>query len=343
MLGFGAWAIIFIAAMARGSVFSGSVSASQRSTTEDEACTKEPGSCVTRSGADRKSGVIKLDSIDSNSTEVHSRCLGKCRRHKGATGCEMIWDQRDSGCYVHTHGIDRGNNDTNHFCWVFSKCAGSSVTAKCSSTNVTAVVDETVMGSVVNLTVEGCDNYTVTNNTMVHASLADCASTLKEGNDTITQALVLVATIGRSDRTNTIIRTTRYEIEIQCRFNRRLGISSSHTTNVGSRRANFVKEAKTNYTAMMVFYTSKNFLTPATSPLQVDSFEPMYILITGLHNNGLFTFVTEQCFATPTPDPYSSTRYLFFDEQCPIDDTFEQVVSRNGEYGFTIRAFTFIR
>ena len=43
----------------------------------------------------------------------------------GATGCELILDQPNRGCYAMTQQVSRGNFAARHYCWVFSKCAGT--------------------------------------------------------------------------------------------------------------------------------------------------------------------------------------------------------------------------
>ena len=40
----------------------------------------------------------------------------------GATGCELIWEQRGRGCYAHTADVGVGSGMSRHYCWVFSKC-----------------------------------------------------------------------------------------------------------------------------------------------------------------------------------------------------------------------------
>ena len=85
-------------------------------------CIKERGYCVQPNGDDQNSGVLKVNSLDGNTQEHQQACLKKCLTHPGATGCEVIWDQSNRGCYIHTQSIARGNNRDRHNCWVFSKC-----------------------------------------------------------------------------------------------------------------------------------------------------------------------------------------------------------------------------
>ena len=88
-------------------------------------CPIEKGFCVLPNGGDQNSGVIKLNSVDGNTQQAQSTCLKLCRQRVGATGCEVIWNQGNRGCYVHTNTVARGNKAARHMCWVFSKCAGN--------------------------------------------------------------------------------------------------------------------------------------------------------------------------------------------------------------------------
>jgi len=87
-------------------------------------CPLEGGFCVLSNGADQNSGVVKLDSINGNNGKAKNACLQKCLKYnkKKATGCEVIWDQSNRGCYVHTASVHKGNKVARHSCWIFSKC-----------------------------------------------------------------------------------------------------------------------------------------------------------------------------------------------------------------------------
>jgi len=87
-------------------------------------CPIEKGFCVQPNGRDQNSGVIKVSSVNGNTKEAQKKCLAACRARKGATGCEVIWDQGNRGCYIHTKPVARGNKRPRHMCWVFSKCKG---------------------------------------------------------------------------------------------------------------------------------------------------------------------------------------------------------------------------
>ena len=79
---------------------------------------KEAGFCVTADGSDQNAGVIRLQYGDFNTPEAELVCLQMCACYVGATGCEMIWNQSNRGCYVHTQPIARGNGAGRHSCYV---------------------------------------------------------------------------------------------------------------------------------------------------------------------------------------------------------------------------------
>ena len=82
----------------------------------------EKGFCVKASGRDQNSGVKKLNSLDGNTPDRQQECFDLCSHENGATGCEVIWNQENRGCYAHTQEIARGNGVDKHECWIFSKC-----------------------------------------------------------------------------------------------------------------------------------------------------------------------------------------------------------------------------
>jgi len=75
---------------------------------------EEKGFCVTKEGHDQNSGVVKLESgnVDKD------KCVSMCLNYSGYTGCEVIWNQGNKGCYVHTRNVARGNGVGNHWCWI---------------------------------------------------------------------------------------------------------------------------------------------------------------------------------------------------------------------------------
>jgi len=83
-------------------------------------CPVEEGFCVKQDGGDQNDGVIKINNMDGNTEEAQKECLQACLNHEGATGCEVIWDQGNRGCYIHTDIIHHGNGVGNHLCWLFT-------------------------------------------------------------------------------------------------------------------------------------------------------------------------------------------------------------------------------
>ena len=81
-------------------------------------CTQEPGFCVKEDGRDQNSGVKKLNSLDGNTSKRQEGCLKLCLATPGVTGCEVIWDQGNRGCYAHTQSVSRGNGRARHMCWI---------------------------------------------------------------------------------------------------------------------------------------------------------------------------------------------------------------------------------
>ena len=95
-----------------------------------ETCPREKGFCMTENGDDQNAGVIKKeDGVNVNTDELRQECLQWCKSQSNltVTGCEVIQDQWNQGCYAHTKNVAFGNKADNHFCWVFSKCEGGNL------------------------------------------------------------------------------------------------------------------------------------------------------------------------------------------------------------------------
>ena len=82
---------------------------------------QEAGFCVKANGHDQNNGVKKLNNLDGNTPVRQEECLSLCKSVSGATGCEVIWDQSNRGCYAHTAEVANGNGVDRHVCWIFSK------------------------------------------------------------------------------------------------------------------------------------------------------------------------------------------------------------------------------
>lgn len=80
---------------------------------------------MTANGGDQNKGVVKLDALDGSDAARREECLRKCAAAPLWTGCEMIWQRGDKGCYVHTNPVSRGNGGGDYYCWIRSKCKGT--------------------------------------------------------------------------------------------------------------------------------------------------------------------------------------------------------------------------
>ena len=85
-------------------------------------CPQEQGYCVSANGDFPNAGLKKLNSLNGNSLEMQEECLELCRAVPGVTGCQVIWDQGNRGCYAHTGEVARGNGADKHLCWNFANC-----------------------------------------------------------------------------------------------------------------------------------------------------------------------------------------------------------------------------
>jgi len=97
---------------------------------------EQDGFCVKANGGDQNSGVKKvLTGNYGNTNESKQVCLEECSKHQEATGCEMIWDQGNRGCYVHTQEVARGNGAHRHFCYVSAATFGPEQDGFCVKAN----------------------------------------------------------------------------------------------------------------------------------------------------------------------------------------------------------------
>jgi len=68
---------------------------------------------------DQNSGVLKVSSQNMNSDNIREQCLDVCKTVPGATGCEVVWDLINQGCYVHTQRITEASGAARHYCAIF--------------------------------------------------------------------------------------------------------------------------------------------------------------------------------------------------------------------------------
>ena len=84
----------------------------------------EDGYCLDIDGEDQNERVIQLD-MNMGEGHLFMTCLQLCLAHPGATGCEVIWNEDNHGCYLHTSEVALGSGSDNHKCWILSKNQGT--------------------------------------------------------------------------------------------------------------------------------------------------------------------------------------------------------------------------
>jgi hypothetical protein len=85
-------------------------------------CTSLPGACANKLGIEQQDGVIKLLNGDFSTEAEQRRCLQTCQALEGATGCQVVWNSGQRGCYAHTATVDSHTQSSRHVCWIFSEC-----------------------------------------------------------------------------------------------------------------------------------------------------------------------------------------------------------------------------
>lgn len=91
--------------------------------TEAGCGSREEGYCVKPNNADQNSGVYKASGSEYWS---QSQCVNWCKQYSFGTACELIWNQSNRGCYLHTQVTSHGNGVVNHYCWICNENTGSS-------------------------------------------------------------------------------------------------------------------------------------------------------------------------------------------------------------------------
>ena len=82
---------------------------------------EQKGFCVMKNGATQRSGIKTLNTKNIDTKEKEEECKTLCSKVKGVTGCVTIRDQKNRGCYAHTHEVSRANGNRNHKCWLALK------------------------------------------------------------------------------------------------------------------------------------------------------------------------------------------------------------------------------
>ena len=101
------------------------------------------GFCVDSNNKDVNSGVTMLGQLSGDVVSQQSACQEMCAGTAGITGCELIMNRANAGCYAHTSStITHANGVQNHWCWLTappppppppatSECAAGHVASAC--------------------------------------------------------------------------------------------------------------------------------------------------------------------------------------------------------------------
>lgn len=222
------------------------------------------------------------------------------------------------------------------------------VTLDCQELDMTATFDPNILpGDILNVSVSNCDDdlFEVTNDqTKVHVAFADCANNITQSDSIISQENIIAVVNGVKEKTNTVQRIVVYYYKLQCFFDRELQIHYGNAIEIKDREESFEQARKTAFVATMEMFTSPDFKHLSQSPYHVTAFAPIYMQIRGIHNNQLFKFIVQDCYATPTADPEDKKQYLFFDDKCKLDQTYKELHHGTvNKYMYKVNAFTFIK
>ena len=80
------------------------------------------GFCIDADNRDVNDGVVLLGHLSGGDDVQRTQCLGLCFvSHLSITGCELIVNQWNAGCYAHTSTrVAQANGAANHWCWLNS-------------------------------------------------------------------------------------------------------------------------------------------------------------------------------------------------------------------------------
>ena len=135
---------------------------------------------------------------------------------------------------------------------------------------------------------------------------------------------------------------------VSCQYYRTQNVSPDHRSNATGFAAKVVETRQVSsladFNLTMDFYQDATLTTRLMSPT-VDIGEPMYLAVTNQNPEGLKILV-DTCFASASSDPSDkSLHYMFFNDGCSYDATFENLTSSDDfhKFGFRIDAFVFIK
>jgi len=154
-----------------------------------------------------------------------------------------------------------------------------------------------------------------------------------------------------------VTETIRSTIKRQKRFNFELKCHLTRDVNQNTATQNWQVDATLTETAGGVdkataftfpvdfdFYTDNGRGTvQSSSPFTVTQGTNLWIRLKEATDNSLFKFTTERCWATPDSSPTHATQDVFFNAECPVDQTvtFVDKTDASPNFDLNIKAFFF--
>nr|XP_006003883.2 PREDICTED: deleted in malignant brain tumors 1 protein-like [Latimeria chalumnae] len=140
-----------------------------------------------------------------------------------------------------------------------------------------------------------------------------------------------------------ITRKHDVQIPFSCSFPKRTNVAASFHVHKGAYI--FSEPGFGHFSYVFEFYTDRHYtsiIDPASYPVEVELQDMMYMEVQAQSSLSSIEVFVESCRATAHDDPNDSLYYDIIKDGCLEDDTVEIYPSRQTEFRFGMKAFTFI-
>jgi len=202
-------------------------------------------------------------------------------------------------------------------------------------------------------TISSCEtkNVSVSDEISLEMKYADCekptgdAIQMTQGAETIVRkALIEVQPYGKQPPQAVYRALNNSQFALKCEYTRQ--INKTNTFNV-TVKATIVKVelAKTAaFDVSMDFYSTEQFVTKESTPLEVVLNQKMFVKIEKTWNDTNLKMVVNKCWATDTAaDPYEYKYPFYAQAGCGSDPTFKLIKESQNTFEFEINAFVFVK
>uniref|UniRef100_H3ATL0 Soluble scavenger receptor cysteine-rich domain-containing protein SSC5D n=1 Tax=Latimeria chalumnae TaxID=7897 RepID=H3ATL0_LATCH len=171
-------------------------------------------------------------------------------------------------------------------------------------------------------------------------SLNSCGTQMKETRDYI----IFKNEITSFNHPHFVI-TRKHDVQIpfSCSFPKRTNVAASFHVHKGAYI--FSEPGFGHFSYVFEFYTDRHYtsiIDPASYPVEVELQDMMYMEVQAQSSLSSIEVFVESCRATAHDDPNDSLYYDIIKDGCLEDDTVEIYPSRQTEFRFGMKAFTFI-